>query len=103
VADEPRHSVSPHPKKLKKKKNYLRLIQCQVTNMYEGIEVHLHVFLTPELNGGEWRHSAAGLPQRMRPQEPSDMRLGEPQSRSGHSGQQEVPSPAGNQTSVLNL
>jgi hypothetical protein len=37
----------------------------------------------------------------MNPQEPPDMRLGEPQSRSGHSGQEEVSSPAGNQTLVL--
>jgi hypothetical protein len=45
-------------------------------------------FLTSALDGGEWSASRLGraLPPGKNPRYPLDRRLGEPQSRSGHSG-----------------
>jgi hypothetical protein len=57
---------------------------------YWGMEVYLHAFLTSALDGGQW---SASRPSRFTPREgapryPLDRRLGGPQSRSGHGGEE---------------
>jgi hypothetical protein len=58
-----------------------------------GAEVQLHAFLTSALEGGEW---SASRPSSLTPRErdrqyPLDRRLGGPQSRSGHGGEEKNP------------
>jgi hypothetical protein len=58
-------------------------------NMYGGVEVRLHAFLTLALVGGEWSASHPGrfIPWK-EPRYTLDRRLGGPQSRSGRGGKE---------------
>jgi hypothetical protein len=57
--------------------------------MYWGVEICLHAFLTPALDGGEW---SASRPFRFSPGKESSVPIGRrpcgPQSRSGRGGEE---------------
>jgi hypothetical protein len=57
-----------------------------------GVEVQLHTFLTPALDGGEWSaHPLAAFSQEKSPQYPLDRRQGGPQSWCGCGGEEKNP------------
>jgi hypothetical protein len=58
---------------------------------YGGVEIELHAFLTAALNGGTSRPSLFAMGKR--PRYPLDRRLGGPQSRSGHGGEEKNSQP----------
>jgi hypothetical protein len=65
---------------------------------YERVAIELHAFLTSALDGGVRSASRPGAlpPEERAPRYPLDRRLGGPQSRSGHGGEQKkIPTPAG--------
>jgi hypothetical protein len=64
-------------------------------NMYWGVEVYRHAFLTPALEGGEWSASRPGrfASRRKSPRYLLDRRLVGPQNRSGRGGDEKIPSP----------
>jgi hypothetical protein len=53
--------------------------------IYGGVEVQTHAILTSALDGGEWSDLPPGKEP---PRYPLDRRLGGPQSRSGHGGEE---------------
>jgi hypothetical protein len=73
--------------------------------MYEEVEVQLDVVLILAVDEDEWpalclhpHYTQGGSPQ-----DPSDRRLGGPQSQCGHGEEEKISSFARNQTPVINL
>jgi hypothetical protein len=68
-------------------------------NVYVGVDVQIHIFLTYTLVGGEW---SATRPGRFNPgkmfQYPSERRLGEPHSRYGRRGEENILDPTRTRT-----
>jgi hypothetical protein len=62
-----------------------KLLPSQTMKAYRGAEVQLHSSLTSVLDGGKWSTSHPGwFTPRKEPQYPLNMKLGGPQSWSGH-------------------
>jgi len=64
------------------------------------VEVLL-TFLTSALDGSGQLQAQAALPLGKQAPYPLDRRMGEPQGRSGHYGEEKKPCPARNQTPVI--
>jgi hypothetical protein len=67
---------------------FLRLTKHHAMKTYWGVEIGLHAFWTSALDGDEW---SASQPGRLTPGK--DRRLGGPQSRSGHGGEEKNSQP----------
>jgi hypothetical protein len=78
------------------------LTKRYVMEAYWGVDVEIHVFLTSTLVEMSCQpRASAALPPRRSPRYPSDMRLSEPQSRSGRYESMKILEPTGTRTPIL--